>query len=697
MRNKRMALIIAVVFALSIMLPVTAFAGNPVTFSGAYPIIDDAANQPAGWFKVAKDEQAVLAAANWKTFVTIDLSSGAEWVGDGTDVDTIADVTGLITEAVTVGDLVYDADSLQFSVTGAVYDTLTFNVPNLDIDSGTTGDVTVTVKLQALDNNNNHVWTQTGMVTIAKIGDAKLTATAKDKEVFDAPADNQQAADIVIAENQPGVLDTTAPADEIILEILTDGVTWDAAMSNTAVASGTAGLAVQDSAGNAGKADLDPTNKIATFLVSSSSSGIAGELTIKTYLDIAPNVEGDIEVEVRTNNTDALDDTTLVIGNVGEGVITFETEGVDDVDAWVGRNGVTTGDLVIKQNYQGALKANGSIELTLEGAKWTGNPTSVGGLTAGSRFNDDRSIWFTVTTTNWDEVTLRGGTELPTISVDADAEPGDLKVIISGTAGAAGEVSLGTIKLPASASAEIVEVETAALSQSAGDITITEAEKNVFVAGNLVLTLPNGCDWSAEPTVEINGDELPGGQITISGEQLTINILAGDLNTTKVDVIEITDIEYDVDSRFEARDIEVKISGTSLTGGGSTDTILTVTNATGKVAGVVTTSFTAGDEGVTIVNGRTLVQVNKLCDILGLQKSWDSATKTAYFVKGGKIVAFPMGENAIYINGVKVPVDQGGMIINDYTYATLRGLQMAFDGELEWDDATKTATFTFTK
>lgn len=686
LRNKKFAILLTLVFALSIMMPVTAFAGNPVTFSGAYPVIDDVANQSAGWFKVAKDEQAVLAAANWKTFVTIDLSSGAEWVGDGTDVDTIAEVEGLITEAVSVDDLVYDADSLQFSITGAVYDTLTFNVPNLDIDSGTTGDVTVTVKLQALDNNN-HVWTQTGTVTIAKIGDAKLTATAKDKEVFDAPADNQQAADIVITENQPGVLDLATPADEIILEILTDGVTWDTAMTTTAT-SGTAGLAFTS-------AVLSSGDKVATFTITKKSSGIAGELTIKTYLDIAPNVEGDIEVEVRTNNTDALDDTTLVIGNVGEGVITFETEDVDDVDAWVGRNGVTTGDLVIKQNYQGALKANGSIELTLEGAKWTGPPTGVDGLTAGSRFNDDRSIWFTVTATDWDEVTLRGGTELPTISVDADAEPGDLKVIISGTAGAAGEVSLGTIKLPASASAEIVEVETAALSQSAGDITITEAEKNVFVAGDLVLTLPNGCDWSAEPTVEIDGDELPGGQVAIANEVLTITINAGDLNTTKVDVIEITDIEYDVDSRYEARDIEVEISGEALTNSGSTDTIFTVVNATGVVPGVVTTSFTVGDEGVTVMNGRTLVQVNTLVETLGLQKSWDAATKTAYFVKDGKVVAFPIGENAIYISGVKVPVDQGGMIVNDFTYATLRGLEMAFGGKLTWDNDTKTATFVF--
>jgi len=148
-------------------------------------------------------------------------------------------------------------------------------------------------------------------------------------------------------------------------------------------------------------------------------------------------------------------------------------------------------------------------------------------------------------------------------------------------------------------------------------------------------------------------------------------------------------------------DLQVKIKGTALVETGGTwpnsTTAAKVVNAkcVTPAPGGKTVSFKIGDEGVTAMNGRTLVQVNLLCDTLGLQKSWDAASKTAYFVKDGTVVAFPIGKNQIIINGNTIPVDQGGVAYNNFTYATLRGIQMAFGGELTWDQATQTATFKF--
>ena len=220
-------------------------------------------------------------------------------------------------------------------------------------------------------------------------------------------------------------------------------------------------------------------------------------------------------------------------------------------------------------------------------------------------------------------------------------------------------------------------------------------------------------DW-LDPRTEIDSSsgyyevELRDGEGLVDGDfnvtftfsdkaELTIDKkFAGNLNV-EVEVIGLGSdgiVWTEVDSITIA-----KIAGAVTVNNGAVDDEDTTTKDNGTVddQDTITATFTVGDEGVAVLNSRTLVQVNLLCDVLGLQKSWDAASKTAYFAKDGKVVAFPMGENAIYINGVKLPIDQGGMIINDFTYATLRGLQLAFGGELDWDNDTKTATFVFNK
>ncbi|MEW5762335.1 MAG: hypothetical protein AB1776_03930 [Bacillota bacterium] len=83
-------------------------------FSSAYPIIDDAANQPAGWIKMAEGDQKFIGGANWITYVTIDLSAGAEWLNGGVDVDTTAEVQALCSDG-TVTLVTYDADRFNLA------------------------------------------------------------------------------------------------------------------------------------------------------------------------------------------------------------------------------------------------------------------------------------------------------------------------------------------------------------------------------------------------------------------------------------------------------------------------------------------------------------------------------------------------------------------------------------------------------
>lgn len=68
-RKKSIALFVTLIFVLGLMVPMTAFAAN-VKISSAYPIITDAAGQPAGWFRIVADDFKLVNQANWTTYVT---------------------------------------------------------------------------------------------------------------------------------------------------------------------------------------------------------------------------------------------------------------------------------------------------------------------------------------------------------------------------------------------------------------------------------------------------------------------------------------------------------------------------------------------------------------------------------------------------------------------------------------------------
>ncbi len=706
MRNKRMALIIAVVFALSIMLPVAAFAGNDVTFSNAVQRgIDDGTDTALGWIKIDIDDETV--AEDVYIWATVELPDGVDYKAAATS-DTLSDyVTAMDrgTSAATADTLDIVGTAATDELTVKVYDPEgidyikfefdTAGTSKVFVDDGFSGDIDVKVTVRATEGGFE-LWPTpyTYTATVGKVGDAEITVSADDPKTVSAGS-GKELATVTLEESLKGALSV---GDVVYLELVNDdefsfdGFTVNKEVYTSRTISSKYGLA----------ADVERVSgsKI-KVTITSPSENFADTLEITPVVTVFPFASGDVEVEVYCDTNDDFEDKTVVLGVVGDADVTV-TADLDDADTIYPATVAGTGNKIATLEFEGSAKfADGErFTLTLpEGFEWASQEDFTG-FNALGIFNDNRSLWYEVAGVNDDEFELAG----LQINVAADAPRGDIVVEIAGDL-VETSVVVGECVDRAAITAEVAEVEIG-LSQAAGDITIVETEKDSLDNDKVIkLSLPSGVEFSGKPTVEVNGDEISVGDTWKGESEGTITL--DKMRSAKVDTIVISGIEYDIDSRVPFDDIEIEIGGTAfnalLTDGTKVndtdkdDPVLYLVNATLVDGSKVTTSFTAGDEGVTIVNGRTLVQVNKLCDILGLQKSWDSATKTAYFVKGGKIVAFPMGENAIYINGVKVPVDQGGMIINDYTYATLRGLQMAFDGELEWDDATKTATFTFTK
>ncbi|MEW5762334.1 MAG: hypothetical protein AB1776_03925 [Bacillota bacterium] len=289
--------------------------------------------------------------------------------------------------------------------------------------------------LQALDDHDNQVWSQTATVKIAQISAGKLTAKAADPKKISGAGLAVAVADITIEENEPGVFRGDGagldPDDTITLTIKTDGVTWvDLCALDP---SGTAGL----DAGAASRVD----DKTLQFTITSQSAGIGGKLTfdldITGYLNVAPNVSGDIVITVSSSNTN-LSDTDLVVATTTAGEFTVKAKDTKDREGVPGQVNLTIGDLEIEQNFVGAYKSNGSLVFTLKNAKWNATSwnafTAPGGFTKGSRYNDDRSIWLSVSGSPAKTVTF----DLPAVDLDATAS-GDIIVEVSGTAGPSGE------------------------------------------------------------------------------------------------------------------------------------------------------------------------------------------------------------------------------------------------------------------
>lgn len=668
-RNKRIALIIAVVFALSIMLPIAAFAkvDDYTAFSSTYVFVSTGDGKNAGTVSVSEKEapdQAPPATA--EVVVKMELPSGVKF-SETPDATVITGTPGVFTAS-------YDKSYIQltyatlgaWSAASPVFD-FTVAKGKLDIPSDFAGNLNVMVTVTGITGAGTITFTDWhDALTIAKVAAADINVTAADAKTV-TMGTGKELAKITIKEGQAGAL---KDGDTIRFDIMTKGVKFESSLGT-----------LTPSRLDFGTGPLNDDGNRFEITITTESLGLPGTITFVPEVKVDPSVTGDIKIRVSSSNEN-LSSTTLTVGKVG--TVSGEVDKLKDNDTvvYAGSRGTELDvSFEIKPVGSDDFDSGKLITLTLNNGKFVKADMVAEDWTV---YNSDKSIYKATPTTGSLKV------ENLAVKCDNDVPVGDIVLTIGGNAGAEGTVVVGEFAKPFSLSAEKPAILSEALNQKAGDIIITEADAGALTVGKYVyFVLPSGVELKGTPKVEVTE-----GNIDVSVKVVDKNTIALEIEGESSDAstIRIYNIYYNTGRLALLGDVVLEAGMADADG-----VMATIANATVGDASTVTATFTLGDAGVTVVNGRTLVQVNLLCDILGLQKSWDAATRTAYFVKDGKVVAFPMGENAIYISGVKVPVDQGGMIINDFTYATLRGIQMAFGGELEWNNDTKTATFTFTK
>ncbi len=120
--------------------------------------------------------------------------------------------------------------------------------------------------------------------------------------------------------------------------------------------------------------------------------------------------------------------------------------------------------------------------------------------------------------------------------------------------------------------------------------------------------------------------------------------------------------------------------------------------AIGQSAYQTTEGTKSSDVAPRIMEGRTFLPAKVIADVLGIQTSFDNATKTTTFsieIDGVKnTVSVTRGKNVMLVNGVEVPLSTNSMIVDGRTMLPIRDIQTAFNSlglksTLVWDGATK--------
>ncbi|WP_347489347.1 copper amine oxidase N-terminal domain-containing protein [Desulfoscipio sp. XC116] len=727
--KRTVSLAIALVFLFTVIAPMGAFAAdNDYTkYRSTYTYVTADDDVDAGTATVEYDGDFSVAGVTYIQ-AKLTLPDGVEFSktpkAENVAANKFAEVNTSGLKPLGSGNYFVKANSSSITLKGEyISDTawknfsVNFNFEDqlmpLDIDSDFTGNVDATIEVWGL-KGDSIAWTESDDVTIAKVaGSEDVMVSAKSPKIV-SKGSGKKGAEIKVYETKPGSLNNKEQ-EYVVYDILTSGVTFD----ESTIKDKDSIQAVSFKSG-VNDLDYDDDHEQVTLKVNEKSSIFPGDIVFTPYFKVDPKVTGDVKIRVSSedkdgHSTNTISKTTVTVATVGDAKAKIDKLEDNDTVAYSGQ--ITELDVSMKIETEDGNDFKDGDMMTFELNK--GKFVKTDELNIDNNnceielYDSEKAFYVSFNDKAGSDFTVDNFY----IQLDNDTEPGDITLTISGDYGDLDEATIGVAAAPFTLKADKNPIMTEALNQAAGDITVNEAADGALQEGSvLVFEIPSGIELNGKPKLDVVSGNFDGDITVIDDSMIALEVTDESSDPSE---FKITNINYDTGRLALNGDVEVKAYiidpdvlinesddntykvPTSISDKiddyDDTGVIATVANATCGSDDLVTATFKVGDEGVAVINGRTLVQVNTLCDVLGLQKSWDEATKTAYFVQNGKVVAFPMGENAVYINGTKIAVDQGGKIIDNYTYASLRGIQMAFGGELEWDDATKTATFNFNK
>lgn len=98
----------------------------------------------------------------------------------------------------------------------------------------------------------------------------------------------------------------------------------------------------------------------------------------------------------------------------------------------------------------------------------------------------------------------------------------------------------------------------------------------------------------------------------------------------------------------------------------------------------------ACDQPPVIIEGRTLVPLRAIFEVLGAEVYWNNDTRSVTATRGDTTILLTIGSSILYRNGETIYMDVPGQIINDRTMVPLRAVSESFGSSVYWDNDTRT-------
>lgn len=705
-RNKKFSLLMAIVFAFTVMAPFGGIASAATGFDTlTAPTVDDNGVFELGRFEgvfapgqlkvgdsvtfrlpndfkflkdTATDANDVMDASDWSVSGNVYGQSGGNYFEfPGT---YLGNANGLKASDVSVEKL--DDDEIKLTINSITdsgeYAYFTFNLGSIWVDEGFEGDIEVSA---TAPNNSGFA---SGNILVGRVSGGEV-----DLEVINAPNFNNDTTGdsikIRIKEDRAGAIaDGESSAIKLVLP---DGFEWK----------NYSGKAVWGNDIFAGEGDTNGDK--AVFVLNDAKDELKIDTSNydgtdePTLLEITVDIEcvdetdaehGDVVVKVKGESKTS--DSELVVARYGDYDATISTGDVPTI--YAGQLEQEIAKIKIEESIAGSLIADRTLLLTLpDEAKWGKlDDDSDHGLyidPVGFPGRDGQTAKFEFTGGSSSDAA-----ELELKEMEVMVEPGfegDLVVEVSGSAGLSGELVVAKVVPAVKVTADVVDgLVIGRSAQDAGNITITEADAGLIIDGkDLVIDLPGGVRFASVPDVEVTAGDLEIDDFDVkddTDDEDNLLVISIKDDSNEASTIEISGIEYVLDRTVPEGDIKVVVRG---------DAVNEVNDATAVNKEF---SFDSSDKYVIIETYEAFdVEENTSDD--DYHKIFPKQDEAAVVVNAEVGTPAPeetklttsitLGENGSYIS-------DGRIMVQLRDAATALGVA---EQNIFWDNATKSATF----
>ncbi len=757
-RNKKFCLVMAVVFALTMVFPFAAFASD--TQVQSTPSVNDNAAAELGRvffeftagqlddgdsatislpedFEFLNADDSVMDDEDWETVTseaynvyygnkaTNNIQVPATYQGDP---------NGLAGADIVIERL--DDNEIQITIDGnvdATWDAFMYlNLGNVFVEDGYDGDIDLSIKAPS---NSGF---ESGALTVGRVSGGAL-----DIEVTDAPTfSNSDTVTIRVEEDVPGALENE---DESLQFILPNGFFWTSVDEVKVFWGEVPGYPTND-----GFAELEAALEDAIEVdedelnfnldgFQESKKAIAFEIEVGIEVEDETDAElGDITA--RIDGESDVNQTEVFVGKYGQYDTTITADEPTEIVS--GMLEQTIADITIEESIESSLVEGRTLTLTLpSNYKWgkidEDNDSGVRLDFQGFPGKDGQTAkWKVIGESN-------DAAELELSEMEVVVEPGtsgDLVIEVGGTAGLSGELTVAktveAVTITSAGEAAVLAIGKA--NQAIGDLTVTEnVDGALSEDDDLLLQLPEGFKW-----VNFKDVEVTEGDLEIDVESITTGnndrdlVIGIDSDSNIASTIFLKNLAVTVDRTAPEGDVIVKVKGDAVNEvnnpaevddvfnyddrdgyveisgfdafdiddgkifpetGTAAKTVAAIVGTPAPSDQTLTTSITLGDNGSYISDGRIMVQLRDAANSLGVAPQnifWDNKAKSATFIKGDRVVQLTVGDPQVKLNGTNLPTDKGAEIKDGRTFVSLSAAGIALNAVAQWNNDTKTATLT---